>query len=36
MVLDFKKRFGLKIAWDDRKEGDRVGAGLSRETDCEG
>jgi len=28
----YRKRFGSKIAWANGKEGDRVGAGLSRET----
>ena len=32
----YRKRFGLKIAWANRKEGDMVGAGPSRETGCGG
>jgi len=32
----YGKRFGSKIAWANRKEGDRVGAGLSTGTGCGG
>ena len=32
----YRKRFGLKIAWANRKEGDRVGAVESTETGCGG
>jgi hypothetical protein len=32
----YGKRFGSKIVWADRKEGDRVGAGPSAETGCGG
>jgi hypothetical protein len=32
----YGKMLGLKIAWANRMEGDRVGAGLSTETGCGG
>jgi len=32
----YEKRFASKIAWANQKEGDKVGAGLSRETGCGG
>jgi len=32
----YRKRFGSKIAWADRKEGDRVRAGPNIETGCGG
>jgi hypothetical protein len=32
----YGKKFGSRIAWADRKEGDRVGAGQSTETGCGG
>jgi len=32
----YGKRFGSKIAWAIRKEGDRIGVGPSRETGCGG
>ena len=32
----YGKRFDLKIARANRKEGDRIGAGPSRETGCGG
>ena len=36
MLGYFHEKFGSKIAWANRKEGDSVGADPGRETDCGG